>query len=197
MHQSSALTRFVSILVTNRKATNRQTVAYTVVKEANSMPVFDSWGRLHSSAWTFAVPRESAMVQLARMHAAVLYVRASLLHWQSVSKRPHPAAGTVSSRHERPQGGMSAIPRARCPMCDPVVCVMKVVESSRSTPLKRRMVARSQSQLVQQGYWTGHMYKCRTGSEDLQRSASAEDRLCMVEARTRRLHARRATHHWN
>ena len=57
MHQSSALTRFVSILVANRKATNRQTVAYTVVKEANSMPVFDSWGRLHSSAWTFAVPR--------------------------------------------------------------------------------------------------------------------------------------------
>lgn len=95
MHQSSLLTRLVSSLVANLSATNTHTVAYTIVKDAKIMPVFDSCGRLQSSAWTFAVPRESAIVQFARIHAAVLYVSSSLLHWHSVSTRLHPAAGTV------------------------------------------------------------------------------------------------------
>lgn len=42
MHQSSALTCLVSSLVANLKATNKHTVAYTVVKDAKTMPVFDS-----------------------------------------------------------------------------------------------------------------------------------------------------------
>ena len=80
MHQSSALTRLVSNRVANLKATNKHTIVYTVVNDANISPVFDSWGRLQRSACTFAVPSESAIVQFARMHAAVLYASSSLAH---------------------------------------------------------------------------------------------------------------------
>lgn len=72
MIQSSILMPFVISLVANLDATNMQTVAYTVVSDANNMPDLDLCGKLQSSALTFAVPIESAMVQLASIHAAVL-----------------------------------------------------------------------------------------------------------------------------
>ena len=72
MIQSSILMPFVINLVASLDATNMQSVAYTVVSDMNNRPDFDLCDKLQSSAWTFAVPSESAMVQLASIHAAVL-----------------------------------------------------------------------------------------------------------------------------
>lgn len=47
-------------------------MAKTTVSDRKTVFDLDSLGRLQRSAWTFAVPKESAIVQLASMHAAVL-----------------------------------------------------------------------------------------------------------------------------